>query len=272
MPDIRIIVNADDFGENAEVNRGIVDCIDAGALTSTTIMANMPGTREALRWAAGRGRRASFGVHLNICEGPALTKAVSLTDSRGIFRPKRVQALSAMTGRLSRDEIRAELDAQIRTVRDAGVEVSHLDSHKHLHQLPGVGTVAAELAIAHGIERVRCTREIGLWPRGLSTSRAMSRLARMAFARRFAPQLERHRLRAPRFVFDIAELMSQADRHAKVALLTRETGVSEMFCHPAVTPAENRHYRLAEYEFLLSDEFKALVAGSGARLVSYWEV
>jgi predicted glycoside hydrolase/deacetylase ChbG (UPF0249 family) len=272
MPDIRIIVNADDFGEDTEVNRGIFACIDAGVLTSATIMANMPGSQEALRWAAERGREASFGVHLNLCEGAALTRATSLTNSSGNLRPKRVQALSALAGRLVQDEIRAELDAQIRLVRDAGVQVSHLDSHKHLHQLPGVGTVAAELAAAHGIERIRCTREIGLWPRGMSISRAMSRLARMAFARRFAPHLERRRLRAPRFVFDIAELMSQANRHAKVALLTREAGVSEMFCHPAVTRAGDRDFRLAEYEFLLSDEFKSLVADAGAKLVSYWEV
>jgi predicted glycoside hydrolase/deacetylase ChbG (UPF0249 family) len=265
-------VNADDFGESAEVNRGIIDCIDAGALTSTTIMANMPGTREALRWAAARGREASFGVHLNLCEGPALTRATSLIDRSGNLKRKRMQALGALSGRLVRDEVRAELDAQIRVVRDAGVQVSHLDSHKHLHQLPGVGTVAAELAAAHGIERVRCTREIGLWPRGMSISRAMSRLARMAFAGRFASQLARHGLRAPRFVFDISELMAQADRHAQVTFFGRETGVSEMFCHPAVTRAGNRDYRLAEYEFLLSDEFKALVENSGAKLVSYWEV
>jgi predicted glycoside hydrolase/deacetylase ChbG (UPF0249 family) len=272
MPDVRIIVNADDFGENAEVNRGVICCIEAGVLTSTTIMANMPGTPEALRWAAGRGRQASFGVHLNLCEGPALTKAASLTDSLGNFRSKHMQALNAATGRLVRDDVRAELDAQIRLVRDAGIQVSHLDSHKHLHQLPGVGAVAAELAAAHGIERVRCTREIGLWPRGMSVSRAMSRLARMAYAARFAPQLERRRLRAPRFVFDIAELMSQANHRARIELLSRESGISEMFCHPALTSSEDRHYRLAEYDFLLSDEFKALVASSGAKFVTYWDV
>jgi predicted glycoside hydrolase/deacetylase ChbG (UPF0249 family) len=272
MPDIRLIVNADDFGEDAEVNRGVIDCIDAGVLTSTTIMANMPGTPEALRWAAERGRKASFGVHLNLCEGPALTAATSLTDSSGNFRPKRTQTLSALTGRLVQDEVRAEFDAQIRVVRDAGIKVSHLDSHKHLHQLPGVGAVAAELAETHGIERVRCTRESGLWPRGLSPSRALSRLVRMTLAERLALQLERHRLRAPRSVFDISELMTQADRRARHELLTRQVGISEMFCHPAVTQTGDRRYRLEEYQFLLSNEFKSLVADAGVKLVSYWDV
>jgi len=268
----KIIVNADDFGESSDVNHGIAKCIESGMLTSTTIMANMPGTREALRWAAARGHQASFGVHLNLCQGPSLTRAPSLTDSQGNFRPKRVQALRAVTGRLVLDEIKAEFDLQICAVRDAGVEISHLDSHKHLHQLPGIATVAAEIAVIHEIERVRCTRENGFWPKGIPIPRKFSRLLRMVLAKNMLLHLEHFQLRTPETVFDLSELMAQDDRQDKIDLLSGRERISEMFCHPGGAISKSQGYRHAEYEFLLSDEFRDLISESGVELISYWEL
>jgi len=57
-----LIVHADDFGETVEITRGICAAIDAGAVTSTSIMANMPGTADALLRVAPLAERASFGV------------------------------------------------------------------------------------------------------------------------------------------------------------------------------------------------------------------
>ena len=47
-----VIVHADDFGETVEITRGICAAIDGGAVTSTSIMANMPGTADALTHVA----------------------------------------------------------------------------------------------------------------------------------------------------------------------------------------------------------------------------
>ena len=44
-----MIIHADDFGETVEITEGICQGITAGVVTSTSIMANMPGTAEALR-------------------------------------------------------------------------------------------------------------------------------------------------------------------------------------------------------------------------------
>jgi predicted glycoside hydrolase/deacetylase ChbG (UPF0249 family) len=38
----KIIVNADDFGMSAEVNRAIVEAFENNVISSTTLMANMP--------------------------------------------------------------------------------------------------------------------------------------------------------------------------------------------------------------------------------------
>ena len=94
-----LIINSDDFGETIEITRGILEGIEGSVVTSTTILANMPGTDLAIEEAAGRGREASFGVHLNLCEGRPLTAPRTLMGRDGCFRPKRDVAVRAMTGR-----------------------------------------------------------------------------------------------------------------------------------------------------------------------------
>src|SRR5450759_2760437 len=134
----RLIVHADDFGESVEITRGICTAIEGSAVTSTTIMANMPGTADALERVAGLADQASFGVHLNLCEGGPLTTGRTLVGRRGDFHGKRALFLRAISGMLSETEVEAELRAQIAVVHDAGIRISHADGHKHLHQLPVV--------------------------------------------------------------------------------------------------------------------------------------
>ncbi|HUN71025.1 MAG TPA: ChbG/HpnK family deacetylase, partial [Steroidobacteraceae bacterium] len=74
-----VIVHADDFGETADITEGICLAIEAGVVTSTSVMANMPGTAEALRRGPALAQQASFGVHLNLCEGRPLTGGATLT-------------------------------------------------------------------------------------------------------------------------------------------------------------------------------------------------
>lgn len=45
----KVIFNSDDFGYSYGVNYGIVDAYQRGILTSTTLMANMPGFEHAVK-------------------------------------------------------------------------------------------------------------------------------------------------------------------------------------------------------------------------------
>ena len=103
----RLIIHADDFGESAVTTRGVLLAIEAGVVTSTSIMTNMPGTDEALVEATGRGCSVSFGVHLNLCEGYPLTPARTLRQGSGRFVSKRALALKACLGRLDPAELEA---------------------------------------------------------------------------------------------------------------------------------------------------------------------
>ena len=106
--------------------------------------------------------KLAVGVHLTLTEQRPLTgsAAGSLVGADGRFPPHLVQfAGRHMRGKVVLAQVRAELDAQIRKVRDAGIAVSHLDGHQHVHVLPGIAAIVAELAAAYGIRAVRYPTE-----------------------------------------------------------------------------------------------------------------
>src|SRR5262245_26642107 len=136
---MRIITNADDFGFSDDTVEATIGCFESGALTSATIMPRMPATERALEYARTHPEH-SFGVHLTYVsdgvEAPVLppSEIPGLVGEDGLFKNSNVVRVMALLRRLSVDEIQRETEAQIRRVVDAGVAVSHVDSHGHLHK------------------------------------------------------------------------------------------------------------------------------------------
>ena len=62
-------------------------------------------------------------------------------------------------GSLDISEISTEFDEQIRRVKVAGLNVTHLDSHEHIHMFPGVFGVTLDLAKKYGIKYIRIPEE-----------------------------------------------------------------------------------------------------------------
>ena len=155
----RLIINADDFGFSEGVTRGIVEAHSAGSVTSTSIMANGADWENAVR-VARRTRTLGVGVHLNLVQGRPLLRVPSLTDPvTGEFYSLGALARRALAGRIDAGELEAETLAQIERVRGAGITVTHLDSHRHAHVMPGIFRVVAHVAREAGIRVIRVPRE-----------------------------------------------------------------------------------------------------------------
>jgi chitin disaccharide deacetylase len=153
----RVIVNADDFGFSPLVTEGILRAHREGILTSTTIAANMPAAAAA----AGRLGEApglGVGVHLNVCQGPALSpegRAV-LAGPDGIMSATATQLILGCIRHPSRlAAVAAECEAQIRWALDHGIRPTHLDSHRHVHGFTPVFRRVAGLARRYDIRFVR---------------------------------------------------------------------------------------------------------------------
>jgi chitin disaccharide deacetylase len=155
----RLIINADDFGLTAGVNRAIVQGHLNGVVSSTTVMA----CGQRFEDAAALARQApglSVGCHLVLVDGTAAASAAQIPSllgaSDGHFREKLLNfACLAMAGKLDPGEIEAEAMAQIQKLQKAGIAVSHLDSHKHTHMFPVVLRGMLRAAKNCGIRAIR---------------------------------------------------------------------------------------------------------------------
>jgi chitin disaccharide deacetylase len=160
-----VILNADDFGSSFDTVRATIECFEQGALTSATIMPGMPATQDALAFARSRPD-LSFGVHLTLTgdgnERPLARGVPALTRPDGALLPTRTVRLRALAHRLQQDQLERELAAQIVHVREAGVPVSHVDSHRHLHKLPAVREALARVLRRFQIECVRNVQDVFL--------------------------------------------------------------------------------------------------------------
>ena len=154
-----MIVNADDLGLAEGVNRGILEAHEAGAVSSASAIVNLPAFGDAALRALA-APRLGVGLHFNIVLGRPLTRALSLTDRRtGRFLPLTALARRAFTGRIEAGDVHAECAAQLMRLRDAGIRITHVDSHRHAHALPGVWRAVCRAAHEAGVPVVRVPLE-----------------------------------------------------------------------------------------------------------------
>jgi len=165
-----VILNADDFGLSLDTVETTIECFERGAITSATIMPAMPSTREALEFAAAHPD-FGFGVHLTFVGGAGERpvsppdRIPSLVGDDGAFLSARDARLRALAGRLDVGEIERECKAQIDVVRAAGVAVSHVDSHKHMHKFAPFRAALLRVLPTYRIAHVRAVQDIYLrWP------------------------------------------------------------------------------------------------------------
>ncbi|KJZ84122.1 hypothetical protein ClosIBUN13A_CONTIG160g02453 [Clostridium sp. IBUN13A] len=127
-----MIINADDFGYSKAVNLGIMESHINGVLTSTTLMANMPGVDHAVSLLKDMPNLC-VGAHLTLtCGKPMLGEKVStLIKENGYFL--KLEDVENKVVQMDISEIYEEWKTQIRYLLNKGVNLSHIDSHHHVH-------------------------------------------------------------------------------------------------------------------------------------------
>jgi chitin disaccharide deacetylase len=124
-----LIVNADDFGLTAGVNRGILEAHERGIVTSASLMVDERASEEAARLSAGLPA-LSIGLHVQITDEYA-RPVFDLSDRTALI---------------------AELQRQTeRFCTLLGRDPAHLDSHHNVHLLPEAAPWFSELAKSRAI-------------------------------------------------------------------------------------------------------------------------
>ena len=190
------------------------------------------------------------GVHLTLVEEQSLTGMHFQKSYAGfVFARKDFAA------------IERELRAQIERLLMAGLRVTHLNGHQHLHMLPSVFGIVARLAKEYGIGYVRRVRDRG--GRGGIVRRmsiaALNRLGRRAAASRgndlTIGVMEAGHLTAARIV----ALLQQADQ------------TTELVTHPGIAVDAYQHWRYAwdeETAALCDRSVREAITNRGIELIT----
>lgn len=151
-----LIINADDLGFAPGVNRGIAEAHEAGTLSSASMMVNTPAFGEGAAMVRERVPTLGVGLHFNLLAGRPLAIVPTLADPRtGEFHSLGELGRRALLGRVSASDVRRECDAQIAALQREGIAVTHLDSHRHTHGLPGILPAVLASALSAGVRIVR---------------------------------------------------------------------------------------------------------------------
>ena len=277
----QLVINADDFGFSEGINRGIMEAFYAGALRSTSVMVGMPAFADAVRRlrASGgtNGEVLGVGLHFTLTAGRPLTRAPNLVDPRtGDFYSIAKLVMRSSLRRIQPREVADECAAQIARAREAGIRLTHLDGHHHVHLLPGVREAVRSVAQAEGIPFVRRPREalvgVPLWRRRLPERMLLRALTREMRPASWGVRMTDHfigstLLGAPRFQDGLLRVLDSLP-----------AGTTELMVHPGYVseplPGNDRYTTQREQELraLLSPEVLARLQLGSIRLARFDEL
>jgi hopanoid biosynthesis associated protein HpnK len=288
----QLIVNADDFGLTAGVNRAIAETHARGVVTSTTLMASGGAFLDAVE----RTRtlpEISVGCHVVLVDGVPVSEPESIDTLRAVRsgEPGRFYsrlssvAARAVFGGFDPDQLVEEITSQIRRIQAAGLTVTHLDTHKHTHIFP---VILRALVRAARICRVPAIRNPFVPPEALGAASLRRKPALWkrygqvrvlrGFSGSFQQKMRRAGLRTPDGTVGVVETGSFDSSLLRQALAHLPNGTWELVCHPGYDDEDLRaantrlrESREAELRLLTSAELRAFLDDQKIRLIGYRE-
>jgi hopanoid biosynthesis associated protein HpnK len=288
----RLIVTADDFGLTEGVNKGIVLAHREGIVTGASLMVNGAAFDSAVDMLR-LNPDLDIGLHLNLTQGfpTSMPAAVpSLANSSGfLYHDPFDLLLASFRAGVRSEDLEREIRAQLEKAFQAGLRITHIDGHKHVHLIPRVLRTILKVMPSYGIGALRgiiertprigsfLVRNKSAWP-WILKQYLLGKSASIVWI------LSRRRISGPEFVFPryfygITQT-GFLDRNAIADILgdLRNT-VSELMCHPGYldnelknTPTRLRMQRERELELLTGSEVRKLVEQKGIKLVSYQDL
>jgi predicted glycoside hydrolase/deacetylase ChbG (UPF0249 family) len=296
----KLIVNADDLGLTAGVNRAIVETHTDGVVTSATLMANGAAFQDAVT-AARSAPNLSVGCHVVLVNGTPVSPpdavdtllAIRSAEPDKFFSSLSAFAARAMLGGFDRDQLVAEVTAQIRKIQSTGLQVTHLDTHKHAHIFPEILVALLRAARICGVRAIRnpfvplkaMPARLFKGKRDLWKRYGQVRMLH-TFSKQFLQRTKRAGLLTPDGVIGVIETgsLDSHDDSSGYSSLLRQTlaslpeGTWELVCHPGYKDANLRaagtrllDSREEERRLLTSAELRQFLEEQKIRVINYRE-
>jgi hopanoid biosynthesis associated protein HpnK len=234
-----LIVTADDFGAAGQVNDAVERAHREGILTAASLMVGAPAAADAVRRAKTMPK-LRVGLHLVLVEGrPTLPAAQipALVDAGGFFRTNMVRAGAAIFFLPHvRRQLAAEIEAQFAAFAATGLELDHVNAHKHFHLHPTIADLVVRIGRRFGLKAIRVPYE------PVQTLRQVERNARgnvlvELWARRLARRLAAAGIASPDRVFGLCWTGAMTTARLAGLIAHLPDGVSEIYLHPASAPS-----------------------------------
>ena len=154
---MKLIINADDFGITQSANESIIELAQLGALSSTTVMTNMPHAVDVIKLLDIAN--VGIGLHINLTQGKPVSdphQIPSLLDVNGFFLEKPGFEKAIKSGRIKKEDIKTEIKAQYNWLYNRiGERLDHFDSHQGTNKFSIVSDtlidIAKELSLKVGL-------------------------------------------------------------------------------------------------------------------------
>lgn len=269
-----LIIHADDAGMSHSVNMATIEAMEKGLVTSASIMVPCPWFLEFAKYAREHPERC-YGIHLTLNSewdyyrwGPVASRdqVSSLVDPDGYLW----ENVEQVATHAKAEEVRAELRAQVTRAKQAGVPLSHLDTHMGaLVSRPDLLEIYVQLGLEFDLPL--------LFMRQLDPAAAAAYPVLANGRARLLPLLDQRGLPTLDFLLQFYGGNTHEERRSKYvdALRTLKPGVTEMIIHcgfdndelRAITNSASR--RDGDRRVFTEPEIRDLVRQQGIKLISW---
>jgi len=278
----RLIVNADDFGLTPGVNRAILEAHAHGVVTSATLMANAAGFDEAVRLTKS-SPALSVGCHVMLVDGAPVSnpsEIPTLTDSGKFGTRLTGFAMRAVGGSINPVELETEIAVQISKLQAAGIQPSHVDTHKHTHMFPQILRPLLRAAKACGVRAVRNPFGRFAFSAVLGRPKLWKRYGELMLlnplARSFLRSVQAEGMLTPDGSVGVAATGSLDEKLFRQIVENLPEGTWEFVSHPGYNDAaldrvrtRLRQSRERELQILTSPAIRETIERGGIELISY---
>jgi len=160
---MQLIINAEDFGMSESINKGIIEGLKQGFISSASLFMNAKYTEQAVQ-SIKENNFNNVGIHLNLTYLKPLSqkeKVKSLVESSGSFR-----YMCSMPFYARYKDVKIELETQIKKFYSYGLKPSHLDFHHYFYSSSEVYDAYLELAKKYNLPARSMSQQTSLLAQG----------------------------------------------------------------------------------------------------------
>jgi len=255
-----LVVTADDFGLSREVNDAVEFAHRDGILTAASLMVGSPGAGQALE-IARRTPSLRVGLHLVLVEARPVLPAVAIPDlvtKSGFLRRDLARfGLDIAVFPRVRRQLAAEIEAQFAAFQATGLNLDHVNAHKHFYIHPVIAGIVIATAVKYRAGFLRVPHEDAKMIAQIDgTGQDFTQHVMAPWTAWLKARARNAGLHTPDQVFGLAWSGAMTKERVLALAARLPPGITEIYTHPAT----GSDFEGAASSYRYADELAALTA------------